>query len=231
MLNSIRIPCNMKVLPLYCVCKYHWRKYPDSEVHMAHMGPTWVLSGPSGPHVGPMNLAIRVLLYLLTLCLLLIKISRQYEGNTRYIVSTNSIEGSIFLSANFMPFALSPFLSAWVVLCGNDGDYLLIHFCRSVVLVCRIFLFACSRPRYWLHRLEQRQRVSLYSVSMWVLLEIWEKLKVNEYSLLWDSLLRLTDCVLHSDWLITHFDADSLVPTQTPSHLQQGWWIWCYIEI
>ena len=24
------------------------------------MGPTWVLSAPSGPHVGPMNLAIRV---------------------------------------------------------------------------------------------------------------------------------------------------------------------------
>ena len=26
------------------------------------MGPTWVLSTPNGPHVGPMNLAIRVLL-------------------------------------------------------------------------------------------------------------------------------------------------------------------------
>ena len=24
------------------------------------MGPTWVLSAPDGPHVGPMNLAIRV---------------------------------------------------------------------------------------------------------------------------------------------------------------------------
>ena len=32
---------------------------PDSKVHVAHMGPTWVLSAPSGPHVGPMNLAIR----------------------------------------------------------------------------------------------------------------------------------------------------------------------------
>ena len=26
----------------------------------ANMGPTWVLSAPDGPHVGPMNLAIRV---------------------------------------------------------------------------------------------------------------------------------------------------------------------------
>ena len=31
----------------------------DSKVHGAHMGPTWVLSAPDGPHVGPMNLAIR----------------------------------------------------------------------------------------------------------------------------------------------------------------------------
>ena len=30
---------------------------PDSKVHGANMGPTWVLSSPGGPHVGPMNLA------------------------------------------------------------------------------------------------------------------------------------------------------------------------------
>ena len=34
--------------------------YPDSKVHGANMGPTWVLSALDGPHVGPMNLAIRV---------------------------------------------------------------------------------------------------------------------------------------------------------------------------
>ena len=33
---------------------------PDSKVrHGVNMGPTWVLSAPDGPHVGPMNLAIR----------------------------------------------------------------------------------------------------------------------------------------------------------------------------
>ena len=32
---------------------------PDSKVHGAIMGPTWVLSAPGGPHNGPMNLAIR----------------------------------------------------------------------------------------------------------------------------------------------------------------------------
>ena len=27
--------------------------YPDSKVHGADMGPTWVLSAPDGPHIGP----------------------------------------------------------------------------------------------------------------------------------------------------------------------------------
>ena len=35
---------------------------PDSKVHGANMGPTWVLSAPDGLHVGPMNLAIREIL-------------------------------------------------------------------------------------------------------------------------------------------------------------------------
>ena len=34
--------------------------YPDNKVHKAYMGPTWVRQDPGGPHVGPMNLAIRV---------------------------------------------------------------------------------------------------------------------------------------------------------------------------
>ena len=34
--------------------------YPDSKVHGVNMGPTWVLSAPDGPHVGSMNLAIRI---------------------------------------------------------------------------------------------------------------------------------------------------------------------------
>ena len=32
---------------------------PDSKIHGTNMGPTWILSAPDGPHVGPMNLAIR----------------------------------------------------------------------------------------------------------------------------------------------------------------------------
>ena len=32
---------------------------PDNQIHGANMGPTWVLSAPDGPLVGPTNLAIR----------------------------------------------------------------------------------------------------------------------------------------------------------------------------
>ena len=44
--------------------------YPDNKVHWAKMGPTWVLSAPDRPHVGPMNLAIRVLIMASSLLLL-----------------------------------------------------------------------------------------------------------------------------------------------------------------
>ena len=40
--------------------KYINRHYPDTMSHGVNMGPTWVLSAPDGPHVGPMNLVIRV---------------------------------------------------------------------------------------------------------------------------------------------------------------------------
>ena len=45
-----------KNIPIYAVKNYFIG--PDSKVHGANMGPTWVLSAPCGPHVGPMNLAI-----------------------------------------------------------------------------------------------------------------------------------------------------------------------------
>ena len=39
--------------------RWGWgHSHPDSKVHVAHLGPTWVLSAPGRPHVGPMNLAI-----------------------------------------------------------------------------------------------------------------------------------------------------------------------------
>ena len=43
--------------------------FPDSKVHGTNMGPTWVLSAPDGPHIGPMNLAIWVFTKVRKTCL------------------------------------------------------------------------------------------------------------------------------------------------------------------
>ena len=40
---------------------------PESKVHGAYMGPTWGRQDPGGPHVGPMNLAIRDVILLLNI--------------------------------------------------------------------------------------------------------------------------------------------------------------------
>ena len=61
--------CNTDILPswftitwaMICCCLVLVRPpYPDSKVHGANMGPTWILSAPDGPQVGLMNLAIWV---------------------------------------------------------------------------------------------------------------------------------------------------------------------------
>ena len=44
------------------------KRYPDSKVHVANRGPTWVLSAPCGPHVGPMNFVIRVIIQIEIRC-------------------------------------------------------------------------------------------------------------------------------------------------------------------
>ena len=59
--------CNaVQILTLICVTKLPWvvtlQNCLESKVHGANMGPTWVLSAQDGPHVGPMNFAIRVVI-------------------------------------------------------------------------------------------------------------------------------------------------------------------------
>ena len=41
------------------ISKEQFSNFPNSKVHGGNIGPTWVLSAPDGPHVGPMVLAIR----------------------------------------------------------------------------------------------------------------------------------------------------------------------------
>ena len=57
-LIPVKSQWNSKPVPIH---KKHGRfAYPDCKIHGANVGPTWVLSAPGGPHVGPINLAIRV---------------------------------------------------------------------------------------------------------------------------------------------------------------------------
>ena len=53
---------NNSIIPESNIVDNKPNMYPGSKVHGAKMGPTWVLSAPDGPHVGPMNLAIWVYL-------------------------------------------------------------------------------------------------------------------------------------------------------------------------
>ena len=41
---------------------YLFSTYPDSKVHGANMGPIWGRQDPGGPHVGPMNFDIWVVI-------------------------------------------------------------------------------------------------------------------------------------------------------------------------
>ena len=63
MFIQARMQTNNKeyIKPLNC-WPYVRLIHPDRKVHGANMGPTWVLSAPDWPHVGPMYLAIRALL-------------------------------------------------------------------------------------------------------------------------------------------------------------------------
>ena len=56
---------SFKVEQIPCIPIQHT---PDSKVHEAYMGPTWVLSAPGRPHIGPMNLAITDSSLFVTFC-------------------------------------------------------------------------------------------------------------------------------------------------------------------
>ena len=57
------------IICVFIMSTVRQHRYPDSKVHGANMGPIWVLSAPDGPHIGPMNLAIRVVAIYMTVCM------------------------------------------------------------------------------------------------------------------------------------------------------------------
>ena len=54
-----------RLLGIHLICEIGimLQRCPDSKVYVVKMGPTWILLAPSGPHVGPMCLSIRVFIH------------------------------------------------------------------------------------------------------------------------------------------------------------------------
>ena len=64
-ISHYRNQCSQSSATPYIVLLGHNKSIPDSKVHGANMLPTWVLSAPDGPHVGPTKVAIRDTTYLI----------------------------------------------------------------------------------------------------------------------------------------------------------------------
>ena len=61
LLNEIHFKDNKcPIVPVNPLIQFITKLSPDGKVHGANMGPTWVLSAPDGPHVGPIYLGIKV---------------------------------------------------------------------------------------------------------------------------------------------------------------------------
>ena len=127
---------------------------PDSKVYGANMGPTSILSAPDGPHVGPINLAIREDMWCILGLLCVI-----YEVNENHRVTTTPCVLHVPLcgTANRQPWYqgslgqhgahLGPVGPRWAPCWPNEpcylGDYkdLLIRATLKWILKCS---FACS---------------------------------------------------------------------------------------
>ena len=66
--------------------------YSDRKVHVANMGPTWVLSAPGGPHIGPMNLAIGLVMQNAR-----VSIPYSYQDIPNPVCSTKNKSGACFV--------------------------------------------------------------------------------------------------------------------------------------
>ena len=69
--KSVRLSWGLIIMALQLLCAivHCWiiqygNGYPDNKFHGANLGPIWGRQDPGGPHVGPTNLAIWVMLHL-----------------------------------------------------------------------------------------------------------------------------------------------------------------------
>ena len=80
--NPSYLPCFAQIRQSWFSVTLSVKEHPDSKVHVANMGPTWVLWAPGGSHAGPMNLAIWFM-----------KKKRQYQTTTKHNKAMCIIQG------------------------------------------------------------------------------------------------------------------------------------------
>ena len=110
---------------LYIKCIYkqiYWsfqvsQTLPDSKVYGTNTGPTWALSVPDGPHVGPMNLAIRAIMWR-TDCTISIKTIGLTVAELQTVCPENDAHGLHSAVVCFL-FITGPYSSG--LLCGGWG--------------------------------------------------------------------------------------------------------------
>ena len=125
---------------------------PDSKVHGANMGPTWVLSAPDGPHVGPMNLAIRVVLRLspsYRMHLSESKFCLKPKMNTRQLYSSKSS----LISWQCLSGPAANKLLCSEFLCINCKNILFLYYMIAIYFTCTIMvcLYIIHPSRAWNH--------------------------------------------------------------------------------
>ena len=103
------------------------RVFSDSKVHGVNMGPTWVLSVPDGPHVGPMNLAIWVILVLVS------KVAKKLGEYTPKQHSNSKIYIILFLIRNK---ELIPDDKEMMLTCWYDVPSLCLLSASDVTIYC-----------------------------------------------------------------------------------------------
>ena len=109
-ITLINYDINFKIKSVSNYLPMHWYLFLDSKVHVAKMGPTWVLSAPGGPHAGPVNLAIRVAISL-------------WKDLIPWRTRLHAWRSSLGRMTNYMaraPFCISP---SWYNFLMCEGEY------------------------------------------------------------------------------------------------------------
>ena len=172
----------------------HLQHYPDSKVRWANMGPSWVLLAPDGLHVGPKNLAIRVMTRPcpplgVLLIIWAFSLSRDYKYTNRYFrFDTNSSWQELMASITRCQYQQSVVNEAPPVLntnCEQSTRFIMcwhcVHF-TATSLYGVTYWFIDAHGRQWTGLLWLRARISVNLFTKFVAHYMWH---ISKSSITW----------------------------------------------